>query len=569
MLKYISLSLFVILLGCASGNREEREKIRHFVSENKQQEALTLLEQGEIKKDKHQKLLYQLELAKIYHNLGEYKISADYLATASELSQSYYTKSIAQKASSYVLNDNYENYYGEIFERSLMHFYQALNFYMIYQTGIEAGFTQDKDKKTIIERKTISEQARRQYLGRARAEILAWDTFFQDIQRSSRYDTIYKTDLMVKIFGGVIHEAMEKSSDQQIALQLYKDALKVLKYLGATYPSYNLKDKDFLGKFVKAENKFEWKIPENIFVKTSQFSDLNDFLVWKILKLTKNIRSTDYSKMLKELNPSDAVKAELNSNATPNVTIVLQEGLVAEKKPDKFNFGLHGLLNNIEDPQTRASVHRIGSDVLTIFMVNVLGLLPKKGPITYSQFAGAEVMGRISAELVSIEFEIPKVDAKAVNDTVTVEFKNKATSQVYKKNSPLMAPLSDIASQAVEERVYSTLMKTGTRVAIKHLVAILAAHKIYESNKQNNPLAAKYFALASYLAASRGIAASEKADVRYWSTLPNSLRISQLALPAGEYEVSAEIKSEKSSQAKTLGTVTVTPKGQNIFSYSI
>ncbi len=560
--KYSSLFFLFLLFACASGNRKERGELQALYVSGDYDKAIELLEKGKIKKDNDSKLLYLWEMGKLHHSKGNWEISSFYFSQAHDLSQKYYTKSLSKSAKSLVSNDNYKIYDGELFERSLSYFYQSLNFLMMYQTGQGSRIEEGPKEKKVINYE-LEKTKRRQALLQARAQVLAWDSFFQDIQRSTRYDTIYKNDLIVKVYGGLIHEATGKRSDEQIALQLYKDANTLLEYLGSTYVSYNSKSKDFTEQFLEEKNKFNWKIKDSLLVLTSQSQNLKDFLHYKILSLTKKVRASDLKNQIKLLSPSQSIITKAKKTPYPNTSIIIQDGVIAGKSAKEINFGLHGALEGIKDPSTRVAVHRIGSDVLTIFMIQVLGLTPKNAYAHPGEFAFGHAMGRVGAEFASIDFEIPVVKNIPVTQDIIVSF-YQGTSKVKEEIVPLIAPLDDMAAQAVEERVFSTYTKTGIRIGLKHIAAIVAAYAIYK--KMDKSFAGKLAAMGSYLAAQRAIAATEKADVRFWSTLPKSIRLLDTYLKDGVYVVKVR---QGNSEERTLGNLTVDANQKNIFTYQL
>jgi hypothetical protein len=110
------------------------------------------------------------------------------------------------------------------------------------------------------------------------------------------------------------------------------------------------------------------------------------------------------------------------------------------------------------------------------------------------------------------------------------------------------------------------------RVATKHLTAILAAYALYTGMKgQNNEnaLFAKFAAMGSYVAATKAIAASERADTRAWATLPRALRVTDVNLPAGRYQVGLARKLEQNAPGDVhpLGEIMVPAEGKAVFTY--
>jgi hypothetical protein len=79
---------------------------------------------------------------------------------------------------------------------------------------------------------------------------------------------------------------------------------------------------------------------------------------------------------------------------------------------------------------------------------------------------------------------------------------------------------------------------------------------------------AKYAAVGSYVAATKGIAYSERADTRSWSTLPQTLRAVDMQLAPGVYKVELTRKPEQGGpqRLRELGNIEVTAQ-RAIFTY--
>ena len=136
-----------------------------------------------------------------------------------------------------------------------------------------------------------------------------------------------------------------------------------------------------------------------------------------------------------------------------------------------------------------------------------------------------------------ISFEMPTIPYRANNEDLRLIVK-KAGSVVIEKNGLLVDPLSEMAFYTMDSEATSNLVKTGTRVAAKHLAALGGAYLTYKNlqSKMGDSIAL-ISGTAAYNLASRGIAETEKADLRSWITLPNQVRMNSFKLPAGEYEL--------------------------------
>ncbi|MBF0208560.1 MAG: hypothetical protein HQK53_16920, partial [Oligoflexia bacterium] len=125
----------------------------------------------------------------------------------------------------------------------------------------------------------------------------------------------------------------------------------------------------------------------------------------------------------------------------------------------------------------------------------------------------------------------------------------------------LLQPLGDIAEEAVSEDAAARYLKTGVRVGLKHIGAILAAYATYKAIVNKSDFFAKSAALLQYTGSTKLIALTEKADTRYWSTLPKDIRMGQTFIPSGEYEIKAKFSEATGGAGKSeyhpLGFVTV------------
>ncbi|MGZ3806829.1 MAG: hypothetical protein ACXVCE_01985, partial [Bacteriovorax sp.] len=174
------------LQACSSGGREDRKELRTFFLTGSYDQGLSFIDKSKFYQDKDEKLLALMEKGMLLHAKGDWEESSRVLNEARTLSQELYTVSLSKKAEKTLLNDNYDVYYGEIYERSLLHFYLSLNAILNYQ----------KTKK-------------RDDLFRARAEVLAWDSFLSSIKEDRLGKSVYKNDLLLKIYGAKIHEMVD------------------------------------------------------------------------------------------------------------------------------------------------------------------------------------------------------------------------------------------------------------------------------------------------------------------------------------------------------------------------
>ena len=272
-------------------------------------------------------------------------------------------------------------------------------------------------------------------------------------------------------------------------------------------------------------------------VSTKTQEELKDFLDDKILTLTRRLRPREYKKMLRIHQPSSRVLEGIRKRPPrSNVAILIQRGMIGNKIPDKTYIGLEqGFKSKSKGARAAAA---IGQAALTLFAAKTLGLMPTaKNYTPMSAYAGIKVT-ELTVTHSAISFELPKVDLKPINESIVLEVYDSKGKKIRERVVPVINPMGDIAAESVAEDSAARYLRTGIRVAAKHIGAIassIATYKLTEG--QWGKLMAKSAALVQYLGLSKGIAGSEKADTRFWSTLPDQIRLVNLSLPAGSYQL--------------------------------
>lgn len=497
----ILLVLILLLTSCASGHQALTTRIRSLVASDRHDEAIQLIKTGSLAQDNNSKLLFHVELGLIQHYKGDYEASIEALSHAKVLLDELYTTSATGKVKSVIINDNSDFYYGEKYEASLIYFYLALNHYLRAQEET------DPSKKSV-------------FLRQARAEILDWDTFLSEIKKERMGEALFKEDLLAKTFGALIHESQKNKNDDQIALQLYKDASEVFFKYYNLFPTFNSAYQAFKDNFQNLHNLPEKEVEGRYVLQTNHAQEFKNFLTLKILMLTKKIRPHELKDQIIKLKPSQEILTKLNAPGN-QVTFLLQEGLIVEKSVQHYQFPI-----DWGNSRQMAGILSLGS-VIT-FELPYIPSVPQPGSA--------------------------KIQALDLNGVVIAE-------------APLsvIAPLGDLARQAINEHTTAIATKTGIRLAAKHVAALAVTFAAYQANKKNNPELAGAIAGLTHAAAVAVINESEKADTRFWSTLPANIRMSELTLNSGTYRFRAVYGQEGMSDYRTidLGEKTVENKSLN------
>ncbi len=498
----VFLGLFA---GCSTGEVNQRRQLRSlFLTDSNQ--ALEFLEKSSLAKEKKLRLLYFMERGLLLRAGGAYSAAALSMQNALELSEQWYKKSVSQRAATFALNENYENYYAAPIEHSMLYFYMASSFFELYQSGVNRSY----DLKTHQLGTTVqlSPSERQQALQQARAAVVAWNSFFEKMQKEGT--TIYRADLLMHLFGAKVHQTIGDSTDREIAKGLLDKASLVLKKIGYSLPSFNQAGAKFAQALSKNDGVISQSMRQNL------------------------IRPTSFSKDLTKYLKNEKKRISRKKSSYHLVSLVVEEGLVAPKRAKNIDIGLRGAIDNVKDPKLKVAIAAIGPALLLNFAYQTLGLKP--------QNAGQALLltqGIVAASMseAAIRFEVPTIGPAP---TKKLQYQL-STSQkdVSQGELNLINPISDIAQLNVEEKALKTVMKASGRVLVKHLLAIVSAYQTYQLVNKNSQSAffAKTAGVAAYLAGSRLIKESEKADLRQWATLPNAVYMTTLSLKPGIYKI--------------------------------
>ena len=335
-------------------------------------------------------------------------------------------------------------------------------------------------------------------LYKAIAEIKGWDSFLTEMKHERSGQALFKEDLLSKTFGALVHEALGTSNGNQVALQLYKDAFDVYFKNYNLFPTYNASFQAFRENFEKFPNMPINEVATNYVRETNHSLSLKDFLTSKILLLTKTLNPNNLKSEIAKLSPSEKIMEGINMKGG-NVSFLIQDGLIIEKKARLYEFPI---------------------------------ILPGHTGIAYNMLGS------------KITFELPYVEEQAYIDSGILQAIDAAGNIVSESELSIVAPLGDLAAQAINEHSSSIATKTGARVAAKHIAAAVAAQATYEATKDRNPTFALLTLTLGHGAAISAINASEKADIRYWSTLPSNIRMGNLTLKPGSYKLRAVFGTE-------------------------
>ena len=251
MPNFLLIILLFILFSCANSGLDDRAGLRELISGGNYDGAIAFIEKNNFFNHEENAYLKNLELGMAYHLKGVPSMAIHYLNQAKEIDDRLFTISIGNKLKTAMTNDLSKTYQGDIYERSAMYFYLALNRAILSQSS-ESLFADAASERGFTKR-TLSRDEKSAYLYAARATVVAWDGFMENVRRDAR-DEVFQHDLLAKLGGGFIHEMINTRTDRQTAIYLYEQALKILPTFYAPYESINSLRKNLKNHFL-AEKK--------------------------------------------------------------------------------------------------------------------------------------------------------------------------------------------------------------------------------------------------------------------------------------------------------------------------
>lgn len=444
--------------------------------------------------DEKSALLKRLDLGNLYYLKGNYYQALQQFDRAKEISDELYTVSISRKVASAVSDDTADMYYGEKFEISMIRFYASLCHYHLYAQGYYEEYkepVEDADKKItlrIVPKRELSDSERQRHLEAARSTVVEWASFLRTARDEEAGKVIYKDDVLSKVYAAMIHEAYGTRRDREVALGLYKEALETLFTNYNMYPTYNRKYEDFIRDYAKLPN-----MPRNV-VEAAY------------------VDPTEASVTLKAFLQTQI--AGLSQKKEGNVKILLKSALITNKAVEEVKIPV----------------------ALEWFTINSVE----------TDFFGAFV-ARILTDS-SIRFEMPVLLPSTPAEPYTLKVEDTAGKEIKTETLVVLSPLSDIAYRTFLDKKTAIRAKIVSRAMVKYTAAIIGSYAIYKQNEGSGT--GFLLALISYKAAEAIIRENERADVRYWGTLTETIRVASVSLKKGEYVLKIYDKEKMLHQEK-------------------
>ncbi len=484
--KFFLLVGLGVLISCGSTSKKVLNNYDKELRAGNTQKALKIVEDKKFYPDEESKLLKILETATLHFLNDNYLNSLESFEAARTLSNNLFTKSISKKAKSVIASEKLDNYYGEIFERSLIRYYLILNYLTLSQLD-SVNFLETNEKgEEVFKKKELNEKDRRRYLQAARAISSEWYSKSESWKNENLGDDVFKDDVLGRVIGAFAHESQNTLKENRVAKNLYEDAQKVLFKNYNIFKTFNLKSEKFRDKLKDFPTMNPNNIKANYIKETPEYKELENFL----------------KEQSERLNKIDKSK---------KVFIAFEEGIISSKTSKKYYFPL-GIVSKIR------TLLR-GKASPTDFLFRTLNIAKWNGQ-------------------PAIAFELPDINFTPSTDKFKVKVL-KAGKVLEEKSLALVNPLSEFAKNALEAKASALRVKIGTRLATKYAAAVISAVTTYKTSVSNGTPkgVAELLAASLFVVASKGIEKSEEADLRSWRSLPENIYAQVFDLAPDTYDI--------------------------------
>ena len=534
-LRVISLLLFTLYLsGCATYGQDVRKGL-NLAQQGQYTEAASALEKSLDPKG-DDRLLYYTELGVVYHLAGDYEKSNRLLESAERIAEDLYTKRVSDILTTAMSNPRQGVYRAADFERVFINYYKALNYFMIASNaGSRAAKEKALDGARIESRRMDMvlaniEREKGSYEEQADKEKSMFSKLMRIFALMSgeiidKDKIVYRNDAFGHYLAGIIYEQHKEYDDARIA---YQESASL--YEGGYQEQYGL-DSEMTEQ--------AWFDTIRMMQKAGGWE--NEWPLMSQKKLSKKKRQE-----LKEFNQNG------------HLIVIEHSGVVPER--DEMNMFLSA------DPNTRQMVIK---PILTGDSQRQLdqkfwfyALYADKGINDVLSWGYED---RVFDALANFGFEkreyigpmwdvadgLGLIDVLNDGMRVTVPY-YRVTSA--KKNGPSKLTVAgksqklllgeSVSHMAVQQQLLassSDLQEAMARAAFKNLTAAKAASVGGD--------AAAVLGFIGKIAAN----ASSAAETRNWLLLPGQIKVTRMALPAGQHEVKlvSEVNAGKSSQQTT------------------
>ena len=505
------LLAFSLLLtsGCATSDQVRLKESRNAFEKDDFKSSEAALYTPEVYQNDQNRLMHYYLLGSVAVSAGEYEKAVYYLNKARELALS--TRS---NAGTYEWFSS--DYRSNPIEFSYIHYFLVMSYTLLAEAGQTPAWTtpEMKDKKENLVVPAQNFPARKfdnkevaSLKQKAHAELLAWDSFLEDLRRTYSGKNYYQEDVWARMLASYLHGASDQNSEKRTAELLVGDAKKILDHEIANYPSYQVNQE-------KIEHLLE------------------------------------------------KLKAHATGKNQKDSLFVLDAGVLAKYKIKRFHLGLSTIFSQIKDPALRRAMEQIGMSVILSYAPE-FGLITLAGGVAgamdngdYGEDSEFEGPPRFFSDAVdrSFGFEIrfPTLALPPSDTRVYVDFSQGGVAQP-EMAIPVVSPVEELVAVELKNREGTEMFERAIRVGLEYTAVLIPAIKTYQAGSREKNIFKKLGAVAGFYIAKKLIDNANNPDLRSWNYLPKIIAADVVNLQPGDYETKVRIENSFGKFEKDLG----------------
>jgi hypothetical protein len=506
-----ALGMVISLSACATADVAKMRESRKSFLASDFAGAEKALYSPEIFENKQNRLQHFLMLSSIAMSEGHFEKAAYFLQKSRDWSN--------EVRSDHAGFEWFEsNYGGNPIEFSYIHHFLVLSYQLLADAGSTPAWStpEIKDKGGLVlvqaqnfPARTFSPKEIADFRSKARSELMAWDSHFENLKRSFAGEPYYQSDVWAKLLASYVHGTSSSNSEKRTGEILLDQALEQLK------------------------------------------NDVNG------LPTLGNHRAT-IEKLAEKLQSRFSSKKNGDGNL-----FVCEVGVVDRYKIQKYHLGLSTLFKGIEDPFLRSQLESIGWQVLmhyapefglTVYAGGIVGALGG-GDSDEDDEAGPPKFFTDSVDS-SLGFQISFPTIRKPDPSTRMELQlagSEGKNLTYAL--PIVSPLQEILSHELEVREKKQMLARGMKIGVQYLAALVTAVSAYRAADQEGNGLKKLAIIAGYFFAKKAIDRANRPDLRSWDTLPFLLAADYLDDLKGDYQATIRVRNESGEETASLGTV--------------
>jgi hypothetical protein len=482
---YFFICLCFVLTSCANQGVKTTRELKSNVQKKNFEAAEKIFVEDSYYLNPKNIQLRSLDLAGLLHLKGDYEGSSLELQKVIKQFDDFYTASVTQKVNSFVLNDYFQNYRGRWHEVVLAHYLQSLNFYLLARASM-----QDNKNDQVVKK-----------LEQARSVLINLENIFKQAEREYNIRLVQQYRILQAFWASFIHyeygRASKKRNEMLTAYYLSKRGVELFFRYYPELSFFNGNAEAFSNCSVSGKawmgclKDVKWT-PEGMKLLRS-LVEWNSFLA-HTSKAEGQLEKAMIAQV-PELKDIEKMKAK-------SVSLLLEHtGLGPNLIAKEVGFSLS---------DSSLSVNALDI-VMGDFAADVLGMRASGTAVSGTNDILGTATGTLLYKTAGISFELPTIDPKAVVQSSS--------------DKTLLFSGSTFLGDALKEEAKTLYPKVGVRLASKYLTAIGASYLSYTAMKAKGNESAKMLAYLQFIGSDFAIKASEKADLRSWTLMPQNIAI--------------------------------------------